>query len=445
MSFGVTSAGFVTKELADILDEIETRQRNDISPGLNQTATSVFGQLNGGFAAQLAEAWSVLESVARAFDPDNADGDLLDALCALAPGITRLAATKSTVTLTATGTPTTALTAGRLVSASGNSSAKFTTLDAATIAAVSAWASATAYTLGQRVTNGGKVYQVTTAGTSAGSGGPSGTSSAITDNTVTWRYLGDGTGAVDVEAEATETGPTAGVSGTLTVIETAVTGWDSVINVLDAETGRDIESDAALRLRRAEVLQATGSGTRDAIRADVLRVDGVTECYVFNNPTDTTDSDGVPPHAFEVLALGGDDDEIAQAIWDSGSAGIEIYGSTSGTATDAHGDDQTVEFSRPTEVNIYHVIDVKIDSDTFPSDGDDQIKAAVVAFGDALAIGDDVVSSAHYASIFGVSGVLDVTAVKIGTAPAPATTTTVTITSRQLAAYDTSRITVNHV
>ena len=58
-----------------------------------------------------------------------------------------------------------------------------------------AWAISTAYvaTVGSRsvVTNGGLAYICITAGTSAGSGGPTGTGLDITDGTVHWRYLGN--------------------------------------------------------------------------------------------------------------------------------------------------------------------------------------------------------------------------------------------------------------
>lgn len=54
-----------------------------------------------------------------------------------------------------------------------------------------AWAATTAYTAGQVVTNGGNYYICYAAGTSAGSGGPTGTGAGpITDNTVTWYYFG---------------------------------------------------------------------------------------------------------------------------------------------------------------------------------------------------------------------------------------------------------------
>lgn len=58
------------------------------------------------------------------------------------------------------------------------------------LAVVPAWTISTAYVIGQVVANGGNDYFCLTAGTSAGSGGPTGTGAAtITDNTVGWVYF----------------------------------------------------------------------------------------------------------------------------------------------------------------------------------------------------------------------------------------------------------------
>ena len=54
---------------------------------------------------------------------------------------------------------------------------------------VTAWAVTTAYVVGQVVSNGVNFYTCVTAGTSAGSGGPSGTTNGITGGTVTWNFL----------------------------------------------------------------------------------------------------------------------------------------------------------------------------------------------------------------------------------------------------------------
>lgn len=55
-----------------------------------------------------------------------------------------------------------------------------------------AWVLSTAYTVpGRLVTNdSGKIYELVTAGTSASSGGPTGTGTSITDGTCVWKYIG---------------------------------------------------------------------------------------------------------------------------------------------------------------------------------------------------------------------------------------------------------------
>jgi hypothetical protein len=50
------------------------------------------------------------------------------------------------------------------------------------------WQASAAYRLREFVTNAANLYECTTAGTSAASGGPTGTDNAITDGTVTWSW-----------------------------------------------------------------------------------------------------------------------------------------------------------------------------------------------------------------------------------------------------------------
>lgn len=51
------------------------------------------------------------------------------------------------------------------------------------------WAGSTAFVLNQHVSNGGNAYKCTTAGTSASSGGPTGTGTGITDGTAVWDFV----------------------------------------------------------------------------------------------------------------------------------------------------------------------------------------------------------------------------------------------------------------
>ena len=52
------------------------------------------------------------------------------------------------------------------------------------------WLASTAYSVGDRVSNGANTYVATTAGTSAASGGPTGTGTGIADGSVIWAFEG---------------------------------------------------------------------------------------------------------------------------------------------------------------------------------------------------------------------------------------------------------------
>ena len=267
MTFGVISTGFAAKSLADIKTEIEQALKDTISPALDVSADGPLGQTIGIVSERLSENWEVAEALYRAFDPDNAAGTALGNLCSLT-GITRLEATESIATVTCTGTPTTVLSVGRVVST--GASDRFASTAAATITAATAWAGTTAYVLTDIVANDGNIYVCSQAGTSAGAGGPTGTGDAIADNTAKWNFVGDGIGYADVAFEAEETGPIAISAGAIDTedqvgaIETPVSGWEDARLLTDGTVGRDIETDAALRLRREEQLRITGAGALDA-------------------------------------------------------------------------------------------------------------------------------------------------------------------------------------
>lgn len=79
-------------------------------------------------------------------------------------------------------------------------------------AAATAWAGSTVYAIGAKRSNGGNIYRVLTAGTSASSGGPTGTGSSITDGTVVWEYLAPQYGQIIVNEVDIEAGQQATVN-----------------------------------------------------------------------------------------------------------------------------------------------------------------------------------------------------------------------------------------
>jgi hypothetical protein len=68
------------------------------------------------------------------------------------------------------------------------------------------WLASTAFAVGDRVSNGANTYVATTAGTSAASGGPTGTGAGIADGSVVWAFEGINeavlAGAAQITAEA---------------------------------------------------------------------------------------------------------------------------------------------------------------------------------------------------------------------------------------------------
>ena len=75
-----------------------------------------------------------------------------------------------------------------------------------TATAAPAWAPTTVYTAGQYVTNGANQYRCTAPGTSAGSGGPTGTGSGISDGTVSWNYVSPANADVKIDNLSIVTG-----------------------------------------------------------------------------------------------------------------------------------------------------------------------------------------------------------------------------------------------
>jgi len=460
-SYGLLPEGFVPKPQTVIKEELDSVYKSTFGAQLGSEpdgsipADSVAGQRIGLHAERMAELWEIGQALSSSFDPDNATGRALDILCAIT-GTTRNQERQTTGTVALTGDPATLVPSGSAISIPVVGT-RFGTDANATLVAIAAWTVNTAYALGDRVKNGAapsRIYQAVAAGTSALVGtGPSGTGSAIVDATVTWSYVGDGTAAVDVTFTALDPGPFAALTGQITSIESPVSGWLSVRNMSDAQVGAYVETDASLRNRREAELAGRGNGPVPAIRADLLKVNqgtanAVVDCVVFENYTDVVDVNGIPPHSFEAVVLGGLDADIRQTIFDTKPAGIRPHGGVTGTVVDSTGISHTIKFSRPTTYSIWIEIDVTYNAATWPLDGPAQVKAAILAAltpANGYTLGKDVTVWGIGAGVDVVPGVLNVTAIRLGTAPAPVGTADIPIGIREVALFDSARILVTAV
>lgn len=384
----VDATGLQIKTIEEIVAELSAQQKAEISATLNTEAEEPIGQMNGIMAAQLRELWEVAQVAYNGFNPDAAEGLLLEKTSAIT-GTVRAPATKTTVPLDADLDAATTLIAGtHFANVAGNSASRFTP--------------AADYT--------------------AGSGG-----------------------VQSVPFVAEFAGATVANSGTITEIATALAGWNSITNPLDAVVGTDVDTDPELRTRREDELRATGSTTVDAIRADILLDDEVEQVSVFENTSLTTDGTGLPGKAIEAVVFDGDpsaltNDQIAQLVFDTKGAGILAFGLETGNALDSTGTAHAVGFSRPATVDIWLEVDLDIDSVAGYS-GAAAVEAALVLLNASdLSLGRDLILQRVASVCIGFEGVIDVTAIRAGLASSPVGTVNIPITTRELGRLDTARI-----
>lgn len=334
-------------------------------------------------------------------------------------------------------------------------------------------------------------------------------------------------------------GPISAPANSLTEILTPIAGWASLTNPQAGITGRNQETDAELRLRRAQSLHLLGAATVEAIRSRLRQeVDGVTSVLVFENVTMTQDpisvvfstdftagtsaqvevdannvgtatyasshlqvmndiaaileaqpqiasalvggtgnreitvtmneaqtielsfnlagagaptyseSGGRPAKSFEAVVEGGSDADVALKIWQLKPAGIQTFGNTHVVITDSQGNPQGINFTRATAVYIWvNVVLVLNPQETFPANGQELVSQAILAYGDTLGIGIDVIIQRVEAVCFSVPGIASATAeiartLDLTTTPSYVTTD-ISIGETEISVWDLSRINVS--
>lgn len=203
-----------------------------------------------------------------------------------------------------------------------------------------------------------------------------------------------------------------------------------------ATGGHDGERDDQLRLRYFLESAIFGNSTAEAIRSQVYNVDGVKSVSVRQNRMDYIVS-GMNPHSVEVTVYGGDPDEVAQAIFDSAPAGCETLGSSTVNVMDLAGQEQPVHFNKATKVAVYVTMELNVDGTFIHATGLTAIRDALITyiggedstgtFRDGLLPGDDVVYQKLIGLIMAITGVEDITSLKLGSSANPTGVVNLTI------------------
>lgn len=199
-----------------------------------------------------------------------------------------------------------------------------------------------------------------------------------------WDLLEDvtieGNSSVTALFECESEGAIIASPNTLNKIITTVAGWDTVNNIQSATVGSLEESQQAFEKRRYDSVALNSVGTTASVFSRVNQIDDVVGCYVVDNKTNVNkiiDDYLLKPHSIYVAVIGGSNQDIAEAIYRSLSAGCDYNGNTQITVVDPHTHaKEKVTFMRPTPQNVY--IKVNVFDKDLPDDYETLIKNAVI-------------------------------------------------------------------
>ena len=357
--FIMNENGVQMPDSAQVLFQVQSWWLSAMGDNLNVNPATPQGQIMASEAAAVQDKNSQLLYIANMFNPLTADGQWQDALAKIY-FIARQPARATVVQVECTGL------AGTVIPGSDTSTepAQVQTAD------------------GQTLT----CQETGTIGD---------------DGTVTLQFAADVTGPVEIAAHAVDN------------IVQAIPGWDSVDNPLAGVTGQDVESRAAFEARRYASVALNARSVASAVYARVGQLSGVLDLVVRQNRGDASIVvDGVTfaPHSIFVSVLGGENNDIAEAIYNSLSAGCDYNGNTSVVVTDAMtGAQETVSFTRPDTMRVGVSVTLRKNSQT-PSNAVQLIQDAIVSnfYGegstacnasDRVHMGDDLYASRFYPSV----------------------------------------------
>lgn len=441
---GLSNSGFTTKRFPELITEGKEKAivifQDLVTPGdvVDVGDSGVIGRLVALKTDPEADLWEAAQQVYSAFDANSATGISLDNMILLSGIPARFENTRTTAQVLLSGDTGTLLVAGNAVS-SPTTGEQFN-LVADVLLSAEGVSGVTVTTV---AVSDNTVYTLTytrlgITGTISYTSGVGATSTSIItgiksvidasfstdlttsintdgslkiDNTDIF-FVGTWTNTNNLgitkviklgDVQAVNVGPIDQPINTITQILTSRLGWDSVTNPVKASPGRFRETDEELRIRFRNTKFERATGTIESIYSALFSLDDVTQVFIDENDTSVVNINGTPGHSFLVLIEGGTSVEIAKAIFENRPGGILSFGNTAVTVIDKYGYPRTVRFSRPTLVPIFIEIDIT-EYQSFPTDGEDQIRKALIDYVEGLNIGQDIVFSRLYTPINSVSG-----------------------------------------
>ena len=245
-------------------------------------------------------------------------------------------------------------------------------------------------------------------------------------------------GTVTTSFSCNTYGPIACPAGTLNKIFRAIPGWDTINNPADGVLGRDTESRAQFEERRAASVAKNAVGSLNAVQGAVLEVSNVLDAYVTENTTSApilVRGVSIAAKSLYVCAVGGTDEDVAQAIWSKKAPGCGYVGNTTVAVEDTNGvyspplPTYNVSFQRPDELGILFQVTLQNNAQ-IPSNAASLIQAAIIlAFagadgGTRARIGSTILAGRYYGAVASLGSWAQVLTITLGSNNAPDSTFT---------------------
>ncbi|QVW06810.1 putative baseplate component [Vibrio phage ICP1] len=431
MSYGVTPQGWLSKPFSVIRDELVEELELETGKKIPSTPDSVVGQILNIFAAEVADNYDVGQVLTDNIRLSKAQGVYLDYI-GEGFGLRRLRASGSTGELLFKGNNASVVPINFPVKDGINRNVL--TTESVTIT------STACYTIDLKVSSVvvGDDYRIEIEGVSysyTATGGDTktnilenlslvingkGITSSVANETITItnnvknnnltfntspNIFTTSVGAL-CKAESATTGALSFPAESIDTLVGVAIGVNSVINPSDFTLGRFREDDEEFRLRIRTQKSNTGTATKPAIEASLRNIVGVTAASIVENE-EVFPVNGIPEKGFIAYVSGGDEQKIAETIFNTKATTIKTGGDILRIVEDSEGNEVAIRFSRnPIKYAWVRVTYTLNDEEVIPSQVQTAIKQSIVNYGSTRYSGEDFVNTKLYKALYtDVSGV----------------------------------------
>lgn len=141
---------------------------------------------------------------------------------------------------------------------------------------------------------------------------------------------------------------------TIQTAETVIAGVTNINNPSSANSvGKNEETDIEAKLRAKKSTSLSAIGPLDSLEAALNNIDLVTTAIVYENITNSVDGDGIPAHGIWCIVEGGDPDDIGDIIYRKRIMGVDMKGAQTVPIARPNSDIFTAKFDRPISQDLW--------------------------------------------------------------------------------------------